>query len=221
MNPNLLSRTLPRFLLAATLIASEAIFLQAHSRSEVNPPRPLLQSFPHDLAGWTSYDVPLEKDVLEILGPGDFLLRIYQNQEQKQPPIDLFIAYFPSQRAGDTIHSPQHCLPGAGWTPVENQRVPLAVPGHAPFLVNRYVIAKGDARQVVLYWYWAHDRGVASEYWAKYYLIADSIRMNRTDGALVRITTPMYPGETVDDAAARIMPFTNSVTPLLDSYIPR
>jgi len=215
------SRTMLRFLFAAALIASAAMFLQAHSRSEVNPSRLPLQSFPHELRAWTSYDVPMEKDVLDILGPGDFLLRVYQNQEQKQPPIDLFIAYFPSQRAGDTIHSPQHCLPGAGWTPVENKRIPLSVPGHAPFPVNRYVIAKGDARQVVLYWYWAHDRGVASEYWAKYYLIADSIRMNRTDGALVRITTPMYQGETVDDAAARIMPFTNSVMPLLDSYIPR
>ena len=97
----------------------------------------------------------------------------------------------------------------------------LTMPGHAPFPVNRYIIAKGDARQVVLYWYWAHDRGVASEYWAKFYLVADSIRMNRTDGALVRITTPMYRGETVDAAMQRIMPFTSSVTPLLESYIPR
>jgi EpsI family protein len=158
---------------------------------------------------------------LEVLGPGDFLLRVYQDQAAQQAPIDLFIAYFPSQRAGDTIHSPQHCLPGAGWTPIENTPMQLTMPGHAPFPVNRYIIAKGDARQVVLYWYWAHDRGVASEYWAKFYLVADSIRMNRTDGALVRISTPMYRGETVDDAMQRIMPFSNSMTPLLESYIPR
>jgi EpsI family protein len=210
-----------RFVLAAVLIASAAVFLQAHTRSEVFPPRLPLQSFPQQLGAWTSYDVALDKDVLDILGPGDFLLRVYQNQQQRQAPIDLFIAYFPSQRAGDTIHSPQHCLPGAGWTPIENKLTWLTMPGHAPFPVNRYLIAKGDARQVVLYWYWAHDRGVASEYWAKYYLVADSIRMNRTDGALVRITTPMYAGETVDAAVARMMPFTNSVTPLLESYIPR
>jgi EpsI family protein len=210
-----------RFVLAAVLIASAAVFLQAHTRSEVFPPRLPLQSFPQQLGAWTSYDVALDKDVLDILGPGDFLLRVYQDQQQRQAPIDLFIAYFPSQRAGDTIHSPQHCLPGAGWTPIEDKLIWLTMPGHEPFPVNRYVIAKGDARQVVLYWYWAHDRGVASEYWAKYYLVADSIRMNRTDGALVRITTPMYPGETVDAAVQRMMPFTNSVTPLLESYIPR
>lgn len=216
-----MTRTTPRFVLAAVLIASAALFLQAHSRSEVFPPRLPLQSFPQQLGAWTSYDVAMDKDVLEVLGPGDFLLRIYQNQQQKQAPIDVFIAYFPSQRAGDTIHSPQHCLPGAGWTPMENRRIQLSVPGHDPFPVNRYLIAKGDARQVVLYWFWAHDRGVASEYWAKFYLVADSIRMNRTDGALVRLTTPMYPGETVDAAVERIMPFTSSVTSLLDGYIPR
>jgi EpsI family protein len=210
-----------RFMFAAVLIASAALFLQAHSRGEYFPPRLPLQSFPPQLGSWTSYDVAMEKDVLEILGPGDFLLRIYQNQEQKQPPIDLFIAYFPSQRAGDTIHSPQHCLPGSGWTPIENKPILLSMPGHSPFPANRYVITKGDARQVVLYWFWAHDRGVASEYWAKFYLVADSIRMNRTDGALVRITTPMYPGETVDAAVERLMPFTNNITSLLDSYIPR
>lgn len=211
----------PRFILATILIASAAILLQARSRREVFPPRLPLKSFPPELGVWTSTDIPLEKEVLDILGPGDFLLRVYQNQEKPQPNIGLFIAYFRSQRAGDTIHSPQHCLPGAGWTPIENTRVLLNMPGHEPFPANRYVIAKGDSRQVVLYWYWAHDRGVASEYWAKYYLVADSIKMNRSDGALVRLTTVMQPGETPDSAQQRILPFSDSVLPLLDSYIPR
>lgn len=210
-----------RFVMAALLIASAAVFLQAHTRSEVFPPRLPLQSFPEQLGAWTGTDVAMDKGVLEVLGPGDFLLRIYQNKEQPQPYVDLFIAYFRSQRAGDTIHSPQHCLPGAGWTPVENKRITLSLSGHAPFPANRYLIAKGDSRQFVLYWYWAHDRGVASEYWAKFYLIADSIKMNRSDGALVRITTPMPPGESADSAQQRVLPFANDVQPLLDSYIPR
>ena len=95
------------------------------------------------------------------------------------------------------------------------------MPDHKPFPANRYLIAKGDSRQLVLYWFWAHNRGVASEYWAKFYLVADSIKMNRSDGALVRITTPMYPGETADAAQQRILPFAGDVMPLLDSYIPR
>jgi EpsI family protein len=209
-----------RVTLAALLIAGAAIFLEARGRNEVFPPRLPLRQFPPQLGGWTGTDVAIDKDVLDILGPGDFLLRIYQNQ-QETPYIDLFIAYFRSQRAGDTIHSPQHCLPGAGWAPIENQRVTLSMPGHEPFPANRYLIAKGDSRQLVLYWFWAHDRGVASEYWAKFYLVTDSIKMNRSDGALVRITTPMSPGETADAAQRRILPFAGDVMPLLDSYIPR
>jgi EpsI family protein len=218
-----------RFILAAALIAGAAIFLQARARSEVFPPRLPLKQFPAQLGGWTGTDVAIDKDVLDILGPGDFLLRIYQNQQNQQrqpapqqtPYIDLFIAYFRSQRAGDTIHSPQHCLPGSGWAPIENQHITLNMPGHEPFPANRYLIAKGDARQLVLYWFWAHNRGVASEYWAKFYLVTDSIKMNRSDGALVRITTPMLPGETADAAQQRILPFAGDVMPLLDTYIPR
>jgi EpsI family protein len=209
-----------RFILAALLMAGAAIFLHARSRSEVFPPRLPLKQFPAQLGGWTGRDVAIDKDVLDILGPGDFLLRLYQNQ-QKTPNLDLFIAYFRSQRAGDTIHSPQHCLPGSGWAPIENQRITLAMPGHEPFPANRYLIAKGDSRELVLYWFWAHDRGVASEYWAKFYLVTDSIKMNRSDGALVRIITPMYPGETAEAAQQRILPFAGDVMPLLDSYIPR
>ena len=210
-----------RFLCAAVLIAAAAIFLQARTRSEVYPPRLPLQSFPQTLDGWTSTDIPIDKETLDILGPGDFLLRLYENQDPSPTYVDLFIAYFRSQRAGDTMHSPQNCLPGAGWTPVENTHITLSLPGHVPFPANRYVIAKGDSRQLVLYWYWAHDRGVASEYWAKFYLVADSIKLNRSDGALVRITLPMYPGESSDAAERRLLPFTSDVVPLLDNYIPR
>ena len=215
-----MSNSTPRFIVATLLILGAAILLQARARSEVYPPRLPLKQFPAQLGGWSGTDVAIEKDVLDVLGPGDFLVRIYQSQE-KTPYIDLFIAYFRSQRAGDTIHSPQHCLPGAGWAPIENKRITLTMPGHEPFPANRYLIAKGDSRQLVLYWFWAHDRGVASEYWAKFYLVADALKMNRSDGALVRITTPMYPGETADAAQQRILPFAGDVMPLLDSYIPR
>jgi exosortase D (VPLPA-CTERM-specific) len=210
-----------RFVCAAVLIAAAAIFLQARTRSEVYPPRLPLKTFPENLDGWTSTDIPIEKETLDILGPGDFLLRLYEDQQPSPTYVDLFIAYFRSQRAGDTIHSPQHCLPGAGWIPVENTHITLSLPGHGPFPANRYIIAKGDSRKLVLYWYWAHDRGVASEYWAKFYLVADSIKMNRSDGALVRITLLMYPGESAEAAEQRLLPFTSDVVPLLDNYIPR
>jgi EpsI family protein len=195
--------------------------LQARGRNEIIPSHMQLSAFPTHLGPWSGTDIPLDKETLEVLGPGDFLVRGYRDPNRDLDYVDLFIAYFPSQRSGDTIHSPKHCLPGAGWSPDRNDRVMLAFPGHAPFPVNRYIISKAGARKFVLYWYWAHDRGIASEYWAKYYLVTDAIRMNRSDGALVRITMNMLPGETADAAERRLSPFTAQVVPLLDNYIPR
>ena len=213
--------SMARFLCASILIIATAVFLRAHSRGEVFPPRQSLSSFPEQLGDWTGTDLTMDKDTLQVLGPGDFLLRSYNREDGSVPYLGLFIAYFPSQRSGDTIHSPKNCLPGAGWAPIESSRIDLTVPGQSSFPVNRYVIAKGESRQLVLYWYWAHGRGVASEYWAKYYLVADSIALNRSDGSLVRITTPLLRGESVDQAQQRLMPFVADVVPRLQSYIPR
>lgn len=213
--------SLARFIFAAGLIVATALFLRARTHGEVFPPRLALQSFPQHIGNWSGEDITIDKDTLQVLGPGDFLLRVYTDSQQSLPYIDLFIAYFPSQSTNDTMHSPKNCLPGAGWAPIESRRMTLNIPGHVPFPVNRYVIAKGDSRQVVLYWYWAHDRGVASEYWAKYYLVADSIRMNRSDGSLVRVTTPLLAGESPDAAQQRLLPFVAEIVPKLQSYIPR
>jgi len=210
-----------RFALALVLLLGTALFLQARNRGEVFPARKALAEFPEKLGSWSGSDVEIPKDIRNILGPGDFLLRVYQDETERLPNTDLFMAYFPSQRAGDTIHSPKNCLPGAGWSPIDTARVPLSVAGRAPFLVNRFVIAKGDDRMLVLYWYWAHDRAVASEYWAKIYLVTDSIKMNRSDGALVRVTTRMLPGESADSAMSRLVPFAGQIVPLLNQYIPQ
>jgi EpsI family protein len=210
-----------RFTVAAILLAATALVLQARNGREIIPRRPPLSSFPRALDGWNGTDVEITQDVLDVLGPGDFLLRDYQDQRTQNDPVFLFIAYFPSQRAGDTIHSPKNCLPGAGWTPVRADRITIDVAGHAPFQANRYLIAKGDDRQLVLYWYWAHDRAVASEYAAKFYLVTDSIRMHRTDGSLVRLSMPLAPGESSETAERSLIAWAGRVVPLLNTYVPR
>ena len=210
-----------RFVLVAVLLAVTGGLLHVRSSREIIAPRQPLTAFPPKLGDWLGADVPIPQDALAVLGPGDFLLRLYENGARIQPDVDLFLAYFPSQRAGDTIHSPKHCLPGAGWLPVVSNRITLTLPGRAPFPANRYVIAKGGDRQLVLYWYLAHDRVVASEYWAKVYLVADAIRMNRSDGSLVRFTTAITGGESADDAQQRLLTFAGNVVPLLDDYVPR
>jgi EpsI family protein len=211
-----------RFGIAAILMLATALVLQAHSRNEYFPPRAPLASLPSQIDGWTGTDDQLDQQTLEILGPGEFLVRDYVNASQPNDPwVNLYIAYFPSQKTGDTIHSPNHCIPGAGWVPISREIVHLAAPDGSSFPVNRYVITKLGARQLVLYWFQAHGREVASEYWAKYYLIADSIRMNRSDGSLVRLMTPMLHGESPAEAQARMMQLGSHFIPLLDQYIPR
>jgi EpsI family protein len=209
-----------RFALAAVLLAATAVVLQARNGSEIIPAREPLASFPRTLDAWDSVDRELTQDVRDVLGPGDFLLRDYRDPGNTQD-VSVFVAYFPSQRAGDTIHSPKNCLPGAGWTPIQTDRITLHVPGHAPFEANRYVIAQGDERQLVLYWYWAHDRAVASEYAAKFYLVTDSIRMRRTDGSLIRLSTPLAPHQSVENAEQILLSFAGKMVPLMNTYVPR
>lgn len=209
-----------RFTVTAILLAGTALLLQGRRRIETLPARQPLASFPQQLGPWVGADVDIPPDVLQVLGNGDFLLRVYQNSSAATD-VDLFVAYIPSQREGDTLHSPKNCLPGAGWSPVESSQVSISVPGEPVFEANRYVIARGDERQLVFYWYRAHGRTVASEYWAKFYLIADSIRFNRSDGSLVRLATPLLADETPQKAEARLLDFAENVVPLLDHFIPR
>jgi EpsI family protein len=208
-----------RFFCVAPLLIGSYVFLNARSRPENVPPRQSLSSFPLLVGDSFGRNVPIPAEVISVLGDGEFVDRLYQSGSQ--PVVDFFVAYFPTQRTGSTIHSPQNCLPGSGWTPVEFGRISLPRPGGDSMLVNRYVIAKGLDRQLVLYWYQSHGRVVASEYAAKFYLVADSIRMNRSDGALVRVVTSINRGESETAAENRAEAFIHDFLPSLESYIPR
>jgi len=211
----------PRSLAALALLLTAALFLHAHDQPEKTPPRKPLADFPRQIGPWEDVrDIPFTQETLDVLGPGEYLERTYA-QASDNAYLDLLLAYVPSQRTGDWIHSPKHCLPSAGWSPVSSDRINLTRPDGKPFTVNRYVLGKGDERQIVLYWYQAHGRAVASEYRAKFYLVADSIRMNRTDGSLVRVVAPIAPEEKPESAQQRAVSFAETILPYLDDYIPR
>ena len=208
-----------RFALTLAVIAATALYIHGRGHDDPSPPHQDVTGFPRELGDWRGGpNLPFSADTLQVLGPGDFMERIYQAPEQ--PPVDLFLAYFPSQRTGDTIHSPRHCLPGAGWQFTENSLVQLDDGTGRPVRVNFYVIAKGVRRQVVLYWYQAHGRVVADEYRAKLYQMWDAMRLNRTDGSLVRVITPVDGGESLESAKKRAVNFAEQLVPLLGGYIP-
>ena len=211
-----------RFSIAGGVLLAASIFLALRSRAEIVPARKTLSDFPKEVDGRVSKELELSPEALAVLGPGDFLVRDYLDSAGGRYPVNLYIAYFQSQRTGDTIHSPKNCLPGAGWTPLQVDHVSLPGAGGAPISVNRYVLGNGSDKLLALYWYQAHGRVVASEYSAKFYLVADAMRLNRTDGALVRVLTPVEPGETsIDAAQARVTEFAEKIIPSLDQYIPR
>ncbi len=208
-----------RFLLALTLLTMTAVFLHARGQ-EIPPAREPLSSFPQSLGTRSGVDYTIPRDIREVLGKGDFLWRLYPDSNGA-PDVDLFIAYFASQRAGDTLHSPKNCLPGDGWFPVQSGQREIQASGVAPFPANEYLVAKNSERRLVLYWYQAHNRSVASEYWAKFYQVADAIRYNRSDGSLIRITTPLAHGEHIEAARQRLLLFVGQVAPQLGRYIPQ
>jgi len=207
-----------RFLPVLGVLVCAVVFLRAQNRPEPLPSHAPLSSFPLNLGQWQGRNEAITPAVLAVLGPGEFLSRIYESP--KEPYIDYLLAYFPSQRTGDTIHSPKNCLPGSGWVPIESGRMRIERPGGPPVDANRYVLEKGDSHMFVLYWYQSHGRAEASEYWAKYYLVADAIRLNRTDGALVRVVTPVSREETMATAEARAVSFSQKFLPILDRYVP-
>jgi len=211
--------TWQRFVPVALLLAATALLLNGRDRNELLPAHEELSSFPVHVGQLKGRDFELSSDELEVLGPGQFLLREYAGSAS-EPPLSLFIAFFPSQRSGDTIHSPKNCIPGSGWIPITSGRIPLQRADGSIISINRYVIGKGNDRDLVFYWYQAHGRVTPSEGWAKYFLVKDAIELNRTDGALIRVVVPVEGG---DEGAAQAegLQFIRQILPLLDSSIPR
>lgn len=208
-----------RFWTAFLLLAATALLLHTRPNSDKNPPSEPLAQFPETIAGWTGSDKEIDQETLDVLGSGEFISRVY-TQDTQTTPISLFIAYFPTQRTGQTIHSPKHCLPGAGWVFESSKTVDLMDASGKPHRVGEYIIADGEAKQFVIYWYQAHGRSVANEYAAKVYMVADAIRLNRTDGSLVRVMTPIASGEDTLMAEKRAEAFTLQLTPMLPRFVP-
>ena len=211
----------PYVRVVAFILLLEALAFYAFaSRAETTPPVEPLVLFPSVIGDWLIVrDFPLDPAVLELLKADDTLNRFYVNQTTRQI-AGLYIAYFRTQRYGQAPHSPKNCLPGAGWEPVKENFLSLRVADwDTPITVNRYVVQHGDERSITLYWYQSHNRVIATEYAAKFWAVADSIRYRRSDTALVRITVPV--GSAGTDAAEQAgAAFVQAVFPALLHELP-
>jgi EpsI family protein len=183
-------------ILSIVLLAQAGLFYGFSRHENVPPHRPLAQ-FSIANSDWSLVqDVEIDPESLQVLKADDILSRVYQDRKNGAVAT-LFVAFFNTQRTGKAPHSPKNCLPGAGWTPSQSGMVDISVPGRAtPIHVNRYIVSRGQNQSVVLYWYQARDRVIASEYSAKIYTVTDSIRYNRSDTALVRVVVDVNNGDT-------------------------
>ena len=164
-------------------------------------------------------NVEIPQEDLDVLQADDVMERVYVDRSSNRSAT-LFVAFFNTQKTGKAPHSPKNCLPGSGWAAVRSEIVDIPVPGQPqPIQANRYIVSRGDNQSVVLYWYQSHNRTVASEYWAKYYTIADSIRYNRSDTALVRVVSVVSNGN-VDKAIKNATDFAVAFFPQLKQHLP-
>ena len=205
-----------RALILVALIAGAGVYASGASREEVDVPRTPLSELPMTIGEWQGRDAaPFEDDIVAALGVDDYINRYYTRDGH--PSVAIYVGYYASQRQGDTIHSPQNCLPGAGWRPVLSEHVTIDA-GGSLIPVNRYLIQKGIETQAVIYWYQGRGRVVANEYANKLWLMFDAATLGRTNGSLVRMITPVVggPASAFDELSA----FTAAVYPGLPKHLP-
>lgn len=205
-------------MLVPVFLAGQCLAVYWTTGVERLPAAPPLRLFPASFGGWTaSHDDAIPPEVANALRADRLLSRTYANRSAQQ--ANLLLAWFASQRAGTSQpHSPKVCLPASGWTAVANDQ--LTVPAElGAIAVNRYVVASGDERAVVLYWYETSRGPVSGEWAAKLMLISSALRDRRTDTALVRVVVEDAPGG--DEAATRTgAAFVQCLYPVLHNYLP-
>jgi len=209
---------MPKLVLTALLIA-QALAYYGLSRPEPVPLAKPLDQFPTEIGAWHMVrPLAMDAETANVLRADDYLLRDYS--DARAEAVNLFVAFFKSQRAGQTPHSPKNCLPASGWVWTDSNTLRVTVAGRAePIEINRYVVSKGEEKAVVLYWYQSRDRVVANEFKAAKFVAWDALRYNRTDTALVRVVVPVIRSDedSVRVARAFIVSFFSPLAQFLPS----
>lgn len=217
-----------KLLVALAFLGLNAYVYYAFASEQVFPPRESFAAFPLELGDWRCEErEEIAPDILQNLGATDYLVCTYQRDDSISW-VNVYIGYHETQvrteggGSGETsIHPPAHCLPGSGWDIIAQDKVVLDLEGmpERPAAVNRLVIARGDIRQLVYYWYQERGRVTADDWKKILFQSWDRAREQRTDGALVRFTAPIYrDGEA--QAESNLLDVTSRVLPLLPAHVP-
>ena len=207
--------------LAILLLAAAASSLLG-GRAEAALDRQALATFPVRLDEWRGRDLALDPEIVAALKVDDYIMADFR-RESDPASVNFYVAYYNSQRKGESVHSPQSCIPGDGWR-IESfgqRQLDGVLPAGQPLTVNRAIIGKGEFQQLVYYWFPQRDRFLTNEYWVKWYIFWDALIRNRTDGALVRLVTSIRGPDGLDAADRRLSDFAATLVPHLTPYFPR
>ena len=221
-NATIHQRTIPApFATSGVLIVLVAIsLLLMPERVDIKPERKDFYTFPKTIENWKGSTENLTGNVLDALKLDDYLLMNYLRPDS--PAVNLYVAYYASQKKGQSAHSPRTCMPGGGWKMqgISQQTLAGINVGSEALSVNRVIIQKGEHRQLVYYWFQERGRIITNEYLVKWFILWDALKMNRTDGALVRLTTYVPPGEDIEIAEQRLHDFAKLAVEQLHDYVP-
>lgn len=193
MSPTMSSRLTDRWV-AGLLIAGALLTVAGvKPQRDMQLVQPLDHAVPTTLAGYGSVDLPVTEEEQAVAGMDSFVSRAHVYADSsgvERVAFTIYTGFYSSQSQGHTIHSPQNCLPGSGWEPVSatRTRIPSSI---GPLEVNRYVLANGSARSLVIYWYQGRGRTESSEYAVKWHLLRDQALLGRSEEALARVVVPM------------------------------
>jgi exosortase D (VPLPA-CTERM-specific) len=207
------------FLIAIGIaVAANVLSVAAPERVEIRPSRHQFVEFPGRLDSWQAVRAPLDPSYVVGMGLDDYLLANFQRPDSL--PVNLWVAWYDSQRSGQSVHSPKSCLPGGGWEIRSLTQPTLKLADGRQLVVNRALIQQGNERQLVYYWFEQRGRTLTNEYLVKWYIIQDAILRNRTDGALVRLIVPVPENAQEADVDRQLTGFASSLVPKLDPYLP-
>ena len=208
----------PFYFSTVVILLFSAVFFYSPEREEIIPDRDVFASYPQDLGQWSGQRDYLNPAHLKSLKLSDYLMINYS--EQPGYPVNYYVAYYDSQQKGRSAHSPKSCMPGDGWEMSDFERTEITLGNDFLLPVNRTVISKGSQTSLVYYWFQQRGRLLNNEYLVKFYLLWDSITKQRTDGAMIRVTTPVFPHEGVEQADERIQKLIRESQALLQNYVP-
>lgn len=201
----------------ALMTVGAALGYRAPQRAEIQPPRDIFVDFPLQLAGWQGQRSSMDAVYLNQLKLSDYLYATYQHAADL--PVNVWVAYYDSQRKGDSTHSPASCLPGGGWRFQTFGQYGIELAGRR-LLLNRAVIVHGGDRELMYYWFPQRGRDITNEYLLKWYLLWDALTRHRTDGALVRLIIPLPPGIPAAAGDRQLTAFARAFVPELPAYVP-